>query len=213
MYGRAKSSTGMDLRSAVVVLRSDGEATRCRRGALRVSSTRSLSLPGRRTARRRSRIVGRAAETSGRSSRRKRARSFVAGLDSATRHVEVGQRGAQVHEGRVAAAQRVGQALQHARERLVLGDDALRRLVGIPDQVGERLALLGESGHRLGPVDDEALEGARVAVDLVDEATRARQRRVEVPGGLVGLLALALELRRRPVDDALQRARASGRAC
>ena len=51
---------------------------------MRVASSRSLSAPLRVTSLRRSRIVGREAATSGRSSRRNGASRFVAGLDSAT---------------------------------------------------------------------------------------------------------------------------------
>ena len=84
MYGRRNSSTGWPFWSAPVPLLNDGLATRWKPGSLRVASTRSLSVPGRRTSVLRSAIVGLASRTSGRSSRRNGARSFVAGLDSAT---------------------------------------------------------------------------------------------------------------------------------
>ena len=89
------------------------EATAWRRcssaGALPSRSVRSLSGPLRCTSVLRSAIVGRASCTSGRSWRRKRARSLVAGLDAADQHVEVVERRAQVDERRVGLAQRAGQ--------------------------------------------------------------------------------------------------------
>ncbi len=103
-------------------------------GALRSSSIRSLFAPGRRIRWRRSRIVGRASSTSGRSSRRNGARSFVAGLDASTSGSRSSSVARRFDERRVGLAQRARQQAERLRERLVLRGDRAGRRVGVRDE-------------------------------------------------------------------------------
>ena len=123
------------------------------------------------------------------------------GLGLGDQHVEVVERGAQVHERRVRAPQGGRQQAERARQRRVLGPDGGRRLVGVADEVGEVVAALGDRGDGAARVDQEARERRLVLGHLLDELARAREDGVEVLGRLAGLVALALVLGGEALDD------------
>ena len=135
----------------------------------------------------RSRIVGRASCTSGRSSRRNGARSLSRAWTRrpARRGRRASRAGSRTCCWRAAAS---SAAAPSARaERDVLGGDRAGRRVRVGDQARQVVAALGDRRHRVGGVDDEARSDASSSVSCADQPARGRQRRVEVLGRLVGL--------------------------
>ena len=131
------------------------------------------------------------------------ARDRGAGLDQ---RIEVVERGAQVHERRVRAAHERRQQPDRLGERLLLVAERARGPVGVADQRGELGAALGERRDEARAVDQEALERGRVARQLLEQAARGRQRRVEVREALARLVAGVAELARLSLEEPLERA-------
>src|SRR5439155_534692 len=70
--------------------------------------------------------------------------------------------------------------LEGVGERDLLAADGAGRLLEGDDQVRQVVAPVGERGDEARAVGDEVLEGRGVAIELVEEAARGGQRRVQV---------------------------------
>jgi hypothetical protein len=76
--------------------------------------------------------------------------------------------------------------------------------VRVGDQVRQVVAPLGDRRHRVGRVDDEALEDALVGGELLGQVAGGDEERAEVLGRLTRLLALAVVLVAEAADDVLE---------
>ena len=199
------SITGCDFCSALI---ERGNATLAPppRAAAASASARSgrCPRPRRLIRKRRSSIVGSASCTSGRSARKNGARSFVAGFDSAT-STSRSPRAARRFTNVVFALRSVGGSRPSARASAAFSSPIARAVAFAFDTRSARSSR--RSAIAPTTVAVSTMKSSNCSSSRTSSRVRRRgrgQRRVEVLGGLVGLLRLAVVLGRAALDDLLE---------